>query len=115
MKELIQKHSLSSILASIVLGLFLGSAGFAAAQAGGTGKLLSAKESLTISVLCVNDGGGSTGGSCLNATAFTSITSAVAAASPGDEIRVAAGDYIAPTLDKALTLRGGFVGRFRGL
>jgi hypothetical protein len=62
-------------------------------------------------VLCVVDGGGDTGGApCSNATAHTTIESAVTAADAGDEFRIAAGSYGSTTYDKSLVIKGGYAG-----
>ena len=71
-------------------------------------------------VLCVDDSGGTTGAPCANPTAFTRIQDAIGTASAGDEVRVAAGTYVTNTgttvvtLDRAITLTGGYPGGVSG-
>src|SRR5687767_4059886 len=81
----------------------------------GAGGLIAASQSWwpfasNVAVLCVDNDGGATDAPCANPTAFTTIQAAVNAAVAGDEVRVAAGNYGAITIDKSLTVRGGYVG-----
>jgi hypothetical protein len=65
-------------------------------------------------IRCVASAGGATAAPCANSAAYTTIQAAVAAASSGDEIRIANGtytstdQYVVSILDKSLTLRGGY-------